>query len=130
MNKVIKIEGQQFNLVKKGYSQAVQLTQIGAWLSKYGLNIATKVTEFQKENENANGTLLLLKVLDAMTPEALIDLFTVSIGCDHDFAMENYDTGTLVDAAIVIYNNQPAIQKAINRFFLQPAPTKIPDSIE
>ena len=130
MNKVIKIEGQQFNLVKKGYSQAVQLTQVGTWLSKYGLSIATKVTEFQSENENANGTMVILKVLESLTPEALIDLFKVAIGCDHDFAMENYDTGTLVDAVIVIYNNQPAIQKAINRFFLQPAPTKTPDSIE
>ena len=60
---------------------------------------------------------MITGVLANVTSDALIDLFQVLIGCSKKDAEKYFDIGILVEVALDVYENQPGIQRLIDRFF-------------
>jgi hypothetical protein len=105
-----------FQIIKKGYAQAEQVVRIGQWLSKYGFPALSKVAP-EGEIVLSNGYDVFSKILDVLDPEALIDLFMIVVGCNHDLAMEHFDIAILIDAGLTVYEEQPSFKRVISRFF-------------
>lgn len=113
---VFEVEGQVLDVVKKGYAQAKQVTELGQWLTKHGGPAITLLTAgINVSTDNIIETVS--KLVGYITPEAMVDLFATVYGCTREFANENFDISLLVEGAVGLYQNQPAISKLVSRFF-------------
>jgi len=111
------VDGQEFNVVKRGYGQAKQIAEFGRWLNRHGAPAIHKLTREDGGIEAPDTFRLVLALLDTLTPEAMIDLYCTVLGCEKELANEHFEVDVLVEALIALYHNQPAIQKAVSRFF-------------
>jgi hypothetical protein len=111
------VDGQEFNVVKKGYGQAKQIAEFGRWLNRHGAPVIQKLTGEDGGLEAPDTFQLVLALLDTLTPEAMIDLYCTVLGCERELANQHFEIDILVDALVALYHNQPAIQKVVSRFF-------------
>lgn len=119
------IEGQEFNVVKRGRAQAEQVAMLGLWLSKHGKSIFDVVNASGSDS----GIAIFMGVIEALTPDALIDLFVVEFGCSEEFADEYFDIALLIDGAVALYDNSDTVRNLVSRFFsgsTSPKTTKNP----
>jgi hypothetical protein len=115
----IEIDGEVFELLKRGRAQAIQIQEIGRWLSKYGsdlMGIIGSMPENMEDNLSQN-LVYLGELLSSLSADAMVDLFRVAIGCTSEFAEEKFDVAILIDAVITIYNEHPTIKRLVDRFF-------------
>lgn len=117
MDNSVIIEGIEYNLLKRGRAQAEQLIALGRWINQYGIPAATGMQDDKGEISFNSGTELLTKVLDVLTPDALLALFSLIVGCKSSVSEDNFDVGILIDALTYVYNNNPVVARAIKRFF-------------
>ena len=114
----VVIGEREFELIKTGRAQAVQVYRLGVWLKNYGSSV---VAVFDRRGEEVQGTAQGLafigEILSTLTPDAMLDLFEVILGCDKDFSEENFDIAVLIDSGITIYNEDTSIRRLIDRFF-------------
>lgn len=115
----IIVAGKEFELVKTGREQAEQVIQLGKWINEHGVPALQSMMNEDGEITFENGFVLLSDVLDKVTVDALIDLFSLALGCSKGFANKNFDVAILIDAIQQIYDSQPSIGKVISRFFSQ-----------
>lgn len=116
-NGVVTIVGKKYNLVKRGKEQAVQVVELGRWINKYGIPAALGMADDKGNIAFEDGMQLLSKVIEAVSPEALLSLFTTIVGCSDSVTDKYFDVGVLVDALVYVYENQPVVSKVIKRFF-------------
>lgn len=114
---IITVAEKEFNLLRTGRDQAEQVIHIGKWLSQYGLPALQTLADDEGTIQVNSGFELLGAIVDNLSVDALIDLFTLIIGCSTKFANENFDIAILIDAATIMYESQPSFQKVISRFF-------------
>jgi hypothetical protein len=115
----------EYYLIKNGMAQASQMSELAKWLAKHGMPIfealtdrSEKAAKENEENEKRTSTTdLFMIILDHVTPEALIDLFSVIVGCTRKMSEKYFDVGILMDATMVVWDNQPGIRRLVNRFF-------------
>ncbi len=123
----VTVGEKQYPVIKKGRAQAEQALAFSRWLSAYGSPIFAKFSEGQDIESGGDGIAFIGKILDSLTPDALIDLFAVLIGCSKDESEENFDVAVLIDVLIETYNRQPAVRRIIERFF---SPSNLKDTTE
>jgi hypothetical protein len=113
----VVIAEQEFGLIRTGREQAEQVIQIGKWLSQYGLPALQTLADEEGTIQVNSGFELLGALVENLSVDALIDLFTLIIGCSTKFANEHFDIAILIDATTTMYESQPSFQKVISRFF-------------
>lgn len=118
----IEINGKKFELIKKGYAQALQLHQMGVWLSRYGNELLDVFSERPAEEMNSiQGLSFIGRLIGGISPEAMVELFAILLGCSKEFAEEEFDILVLVEAAITVYKEHPTFRRLIDRFFFTTA---------
>ena len=118
-----EVGGQEFQLVKTGRDQAEQVVQIGQWLSLYGLAALQELADEEGNIQIDNGVEMIGTILGQLTADALIDLFSLIIGCPKSFAEKHFDIAILIDAVMFVYESQSSFQRVISRFFSQTTST-------
>jgi len=115
----IEVAGKSFELVKQGREQAEQVVALGKWMNQYGLPALEGMMNEEGEVTFSSGLALLQDLIGSLTPDALIDLYIVILGCSKDFAEKHFDIAVLVDSVMMVYEAQPSIGKVLSRFFSQ-----------
>lgn len=119
----IEVGGQEFNLVKTGRNQAEQVVQIGKWLSRYGLAALQELADEEGNVVIEDGIAMIGTIIGQLSADALIDLFSLIIGCPNSYAEKHFDIAILIEALMTVYESQPSFQKVISRFFSQTTST-------
>lgn len=113
----VTVGEKEYELDKKGRSQAEQISNLISWLAKYGDNIAEEITDREGNVEVPTNTAQVLIVLNkVVSADALIDLFVVVTGCSEKEADEYFDIVSLIDGVVAVLS-QDRYAKVINRFF-------------
>lgn len=111
----VEVGGVAYDVVKTGRAQARQVAQLTKWISKHGSKAARAMDV--KEGETPNGIDIVMKFVEALDEDALVDLFTLIIGCPKEDTEVYFDISVLIDAVVMVYTRQPAVQKIADRFF-------------
>lgn len=117
----VVIDGKSYQLIKTGRAQAEQVILVTKWISRHGI---PALKELQKTGglENTTNSIEFVGVLiEALSADALLDLFTVIIGCSAEVAETHFDAAVLIDGLVTVYDKQPVIRRLIERFFSTPA---------
>lgn len=112
---VIVVGDVEYNLVKTGRAQAQQVAELLGWLARYGTGSVRGLTEQQSEARDGLG--FIISFLGGLSADALLDLFRLLIGCPKEVAESYFDIAVLIDAATIVYNNQPSFKRVLDRFF-------------
>ena len=113
-NTTFEIAGQEYNVIKKGFAQAEQVTRLGAWLAVYGTEVFRAVNA---SDDKKQGIEIVGVILGQFTPASLIELFSMVFGCTTEVAEAEFDIATLVDGCVAIYENSASIKRLVSRFF-------------
>lgn len=113
----IEVGGQEFQLVKTGRNQAEQVVLIGKWLSQYGLAALNELADEEGNIVIEGGIEMIGTIIEQLSADALIDLFSLIIGCPKSFAEKHFDIAILIDALMTVYESQASFQRVISRFF-------------
>jgi hypothetical protein len=116
MSKVV-IDGKEFELIKRGRAQAVQVYGLGQWLNRYGSVLVTVFTDKPEDLGITEGIAFFGNILGSIEPDALLGLYEIILGCSANFSEKNFDIADLVDAIVMVYNEHPTIRRLIDRFF-------------
>lgn len=108
----VELNGINYLVVKKGIEQANQIAAFSNWLGKYALPSLNP----EAEQTGVTGNYIL-NLLSGLSGQALVDLFVIVVGCSKKVADEQFDFGVLVEAVMIFWDNQPGIQRIVNRFF-------------
>jgi hypothetical protein len=109
-----EIGGQTYNVVKKGVAQARQVSALGSWLAQYGVEAYRAV---QDTSDGASGLEVLGAILEHLDENSLLQLFDILFGCGMDVCRDEFDVALLIDGAVAIYENSPAMKRLMSRFF-------------
>ncbi len=112
----VDVGGKAYKVVKTGREQAEQVVLLTRWLSAYGPQLLSGIQQ-DEQLPQASGLDFITGILGKVTSDALVDLFQVLVGCSKKDADKYFDIGILVDVALDVYENQPGIQRLIDRFF-------------
>lgn len=118
-----EIGGQSYGVLKKGIAQARQVSALGIWLGRYGVSAYRAV---QETSDDAGGIEILGAILQHLDENALLELFDIVFGCGLEVARDEFDIAILIDGAVAIYENSPAIKRVISRFFSVSSSTSTP----
>ena len=121
MSYTVVVDEVTYELVKSGKAQADQVIAFTQWLSKYALPIFQKFSNPKADLGELSYLDLFSLILNDLNSEALVSLFAVLVGCSQKVAEKHFDIGILVDAASIVWENQPGLQRLVNRFFSTPA---------
>lgn len=114
----VLIGEKKYPVIKRGRAQAEQLVRLTGWLSKYGRGIYQQIRGLDESSlETASIIEIILDIAGGLDVDSLIDLFMVATGCTKEEADEYFDIGILVETGMLIYENQPAVKRVVNRFF-------------
>jgi len=114
----VMVAGKEYELIKKGIAQAEQVTKISKWLAIHGLPIFESISGSQ--DELSTNVDMFKAILDNLSPEGLVELFSTVVGCTKKVADKEFDIGILVESATIIWEHQPGLRSLINRFFSTP----------
>ena len=102
---------------------------MGMWLGRHGEGVMGAFNKRPEDvQDTASGLVFIGEIIGGLSPDALIDLYGLIIGCDPAFAEENFDIVDLIDAATAVYKGNSSIRKLIDRFFFPVS--SIVDSVE
>jgi hypothetical protein len=117
-NGKIEVGSKKYTVIKTGRAQAEQVVQFTRWLSMYGPSLLKDLQDVDEDALAAGGGMAMItSILGNLSSDALIDLFTVLVGCSKKDSEKYFDVGILVDVALEVYENQPGIRRLIDRFF-------------
>lgn len=121
----IKVGDSVYSVVKSGREQAKQVARLTKWLSKYGITAINSVKGKTVDgNDTAQTIEVMLELFGALSEDALLELFGLVTGCTQDEAEKYFDVADLIDAVVIVYEEQPSIRRLVERFFSVPASTK------
>lgn len=107
-----------FPLIKRGRAQAEQIHQLGKWLYEHGGGLIDAIsTRGLEDNDLSGGLRIVSSALSKVTPDAMLGLYMILLGCELEFAEENFDLADLIDAVLTTYKEHPTIKKIVDRFF-------------
>jgi hypothetical protein len=115
----VKVGEKEYRIIKTGRAQAEQVAQLTKWIARHGSKVIRGLQE-SGSLDNVGGMEFIVRFLEALDADALVDLFVVVTGCSSEDAEVYFDVSDLVDVSLTIYQNQPAIGKLLDRFFSQP----------
>ena len=116
----VEVGGKQYRVIKTGRAQAEQALGLVRWISKHGAKAMQSIIPAdgaEKKVGAASGIEFLAKFIDALDADALIDLFTVLVGCSPEDSEVYFDIAILVDLVMETYNRQQSLRRLIDRFF-------------
>jgi hypothetical protein len=118
---IVEVGGSKYAVVKTGRAQAEQVLQLTRWIANHGIRAVKSIQAEGKKFDASNSMEFISSLLEAMTVDALIDLFIVMIGCSREDAEVYFDIGVLIDVLVEVYEKQPAVRRLVERFFSTPA---------
>ena len=116
----VEVGGKNYRVIKKGREQAQQVVMVSRWLGTYGPGLVAGLQGNDGSFEVESGFSFIGQILENLTSDALVDLFSVLLGCSKKVAEEHFDIGILVDVLVEVYDGQPGIRRVIDRFFSTP----------
>lgn len=120
----VELNGKRYAVIKTGRAQAEQVLLVTRWISRHGVQAMQAI---QTDSLSASGIEFLGKFVEALTPDALIDLFIALVGCPKEDAELYFDIAVLIDVAMQVYERQPAVRRLVERFFSTPNSASISD---
>ena len=114
---IFEINGEKYDVVKRGIAQAKQVAAATRWLAKYGTPAFRAMAE--QDMAKMGGFEVIVAVLSNLDEYALVELFEIVFGCSREIAEQNFDIMVMVDGLVSIYNNAPMIRTLADRFFSQ-----------
>ncbi len=114
---VFEINGEKYNVIKRGLSQAKQVADATRWLAKYGAPAFRKLAD--NNFESMGGVEIAIAVLSSLDEYALVELFQIVFGCSREIAEQDFDLVLMIDGLVAVYNQSPTIRKLADRFFSQ-----------
>ena len=123
---VFEINGEKYNVIKRGIAQAKQVADATRWLAKYGAPAFRKLAD--NNFESLGGFEIMVAVLSSLDEYALVELFQIVFGCSREVAEQDFDIILLVDGLIAVYNQSPTMRKLADRFFSQASSESTEDS--
>ena len=115
----VEVGGKEYTLIKTGAEQAVQVSGLLNWLGNYGEKIAAVIAEDSDDSALAqmNDAWQMVSLIGKISsPEALVDLFSVAIGCSKKVSVEHFSINILVDGVLVMLS-QEEYAKVVSCFF-------------
>lgn len=114
----VNVAGVDYNLIKTGRAQAEQVLQLTRWIYTHGKK-ASKAFDVSSTgfDDAPSGIAFLGELISNLDADAVIDLFTLVIGCPKEVSETHFDVSILVDSVILVYENQPALKRLLERFF-------------
>jgi hypothetical protein len=118
-----------FELLKKGRAQAEQIHDLSKWLAQYGGALVDVFAARDEDDEMSSfeGLAFLGQIGDVITPDAMLELYRIVIGCTPEYAEENFDVVVLIDAVKAVYDGHPAIRQLVERFFSENSSAEVPE---
>jgi len=121
----IVVGGKEFSVRKSGAEYAQQFGRLTGWLGTHAISALAEAQAsgiINVGSDEAAGLNLFSYMLgEGITPEAMIELSAILLGCEYKFAEKHFDPGWLVETALVVVE-MPGIQRAFQRvwqrFFL------------
>jgi hypothetical protein len=112
---IFEINGEKYDVVKRGIAQARQVSSATRWLARYGTPAFRKLSE--GNFESMGGFDVVLAVLGSLDENGLVELFEAVFGCSKEVAEQDFDIALLVNGLVALYNNAPALRGLADRFF-------------
>lgn len=128
MAETVKVGEKEYVVIKTGRAQAEQVLHVSKWIATHGMAAIEALSADGKDVQSETGIEFLWELINSLTPDALIDMFVAVTGCTKEEAELYFDVGTLVDAAVMIYEKQPSVRRLIERFFSTPASEEAPQA--
>jgi hypothetical protein len=123
----VEVGGKKYVVIKMGRAQAEQVLAISRWISAHGFKVMSVAGAQGQSIQADNAFEFLSKIIDLLTADALIDLFVALVGCPKEDAEIYFDIGILVDVILMVYEEQPAVRRLIDRFFSTPVSEEKPE---
>lgn len=112
-----EVGGTKYKAIKTGFAQAEQVSGVARWLGKHGKEIFSNVQQQGKDGEAPTQELeLVLAAFEVVSPQALVSLFDIVVGCGPEKAKKYFDIEILIDGVMAFFE-QPSIRRVIDRFF-------------
>lgn len=124
---LIKVGNSIYPVIKTGREQAKQVLRLTKWLRKYGMSAMDALqgrAGHDGDMTTSQSFDMILEIIESLSEDALLDLFQVVTGCTNEEADRYFDVADLVDTVITLYNEQPSIQRLVQRFFSVPNSTE------
>ena len=110
-NGKIEVGSKKYTVIKTGRAQAEQVVQFTRWLSMYGPSLLKDLQDVDEDALAAGGGMAMItSILGNLSSDALIDLFTVLVGCSKKDS-EKYFALLRVEA--INYENPDALADKI-----------------
>lgn len=122
----------EYQIVKTGRAQAEQVLGITRWIAQHGVPVINGLRNEQDEIvvDESSWLNIFIQILEKLTPDALLDLFQVLVGCSKEDTELYFDVATLIEVALTVYNEQPSVRRLVERFFSESSSPVLPGSAE
>lgn len=117
---VVEVGGNKYQVIKTGRAQAEQVLLISRWISKHGIKAIQSLQAENQKLEISNSFDFLDKVIEALSADALVDLFIAVVGCSKEDGELYFDIAILIDVLVQTYERQPTVRRLVERFFSTP----------
>lgn len=111
----VVVGGQEYRVIKTGRAQAEQVAGLAKWISKHGTRAFRNMNI--NPQDQGSGLQIVLMFIESLDADALVDLFTVMVGCPKEVSEVYFDIADLVDVVINVYERNNSLKKLIDRFF-------------
>lgn len=113
----VEVGEKKYAVIKIGRAQAEQVLLVTKWIAKHGIPAFQKARTDGKDFTSENAIAFISDIVEYLTADALIDLFTAMVGCSKEESELYFDISILVEVVIEVYNRQPAVRRLLDRFF-------------
>lgn len=114
---MIVVGDKEIEVIKRGYSQAVQVAKLSRWISKYVAPVVSNAaSDIDSDNTMAAGLAILVEVLGSVEPETLVSLGQIVTGEDEEFVKEHFDMDWLIEGAMILLQ-QKTFARLLEPFF-------------
>lgn len=113
----VKVGGKNYQVIKSGRAHAEQVLLLTRWFSRHGIPAIQKLQSERATITADSGLEMITEIMEALTTDALMDLFTALIGCAPEVTEVHFDINVLIDVLIEVYERQTAIRRLVERFF-------------
>lgn len=112
----IQVGEKQYKLDKTGRAQAEQISNILSWLSAYATPVFESLSNEEGDIVFNNIIDAISKISEAVSADALIELYVVVTGCSQEEAENHFDIVDLIEGVSALMEN-PRYKKVVDRFF-------------
>jgi len=113
----VTVGEKKYAVIKTGRAQAEQVLGLTRWIYQHGKKAMSGMTVDADDSADTTGIEFLGRLVSGLDTDALIDLFTVLIGCPREDSEVYFDVALLVDVVTEVYERNQSLRRLVERFF-------------